>query len=116
MFAVAVHTAINKHDPIDLSADWEDWDAQLPKCSIPRREFRKDEIRTRLRRLLLHASRRSVSLEIVEALSQNDAQSRNEQLSPSSSNIERLGVEVSITSTVPPYPNSLGTTQILRRP
>jgi RNA polymerase primary sigma factor len=76
--ATAVQDAITKHAPIDVSADWDDFEAFLPERSSPLPKADDAEARERLRLLLLRAVREgSVPSQAIEDLTVNDDQTSN---------------------------------------
>jgi RNA polymerase primary sigma factor len=73
--ASAVQGAISDHEPIDVSADWDDFEAFLPERASPLPRMADAEARARLRSLLLRAVREgSVPNAAVEDLTRNDDQ------------------------------------------
>jgi RNA polymerase primary sigma factor len=75
-----VQNAISEHAPIDLSADWDDFEAFLPERATPLPKADDAEARERLRALLLRATREgSVPNEAIEDLTLNDDQTPNEE-------------------------------------
>ena len=71
--AVEVQTAISEHEPIDTSADWEDFDAYLPERASPLPRADDAEARERLRLVLLRAIREgSVPHSLIEDISLDD--------------------------------------------
>lgn len=78
--AAAVQNAITEHAPIDLSSDWDDFEAFLPERAAPRPKADDAEARECLRALLLRATREgSVPNEAIEGLTLNDDQTPNEE-------------------------------------
>lgn len=78
--ASEVQNAISGHAPIDLSADWDDFEAFLPERASPLPKADDAEARERLRVLLLRATREgSVPDEAIEDLTLNDDQTPNEE-------------------------------------
>jgi len=76
--ASEVQNAISEHAPIDLSADWDDFEAFLPDRASPLPRADDAEARERLRSLLLRATREgSVPNEAIEDLTLNDDQTPN---------------------------------------
>ena len=76
--ASGVQNAISDHAPIDLSADWDDFEAFLPERASPLPTADDAEARERLRSLLLRATREgSVPNEAIEDLTLNDDQTPN---------------------------------------
>lgn len=76
--ATAVQDAISKHAPIDISVDWDDFEAFLPERSSPLPKADDAEARERLRLLLLRAVREgSVPNQAIEDLTINDDQTPN---------------------------------------
>ncbi len=76
--ASEVQNAISEHSPIDISADWDDFDAFLPERAFPLPKADDAEARERLRSLLLRATREgSVPEAAIEDLSLNDDQTLN---------------------------------------
>lgn len=57
LVAAEVQTAITEHQPIDTSADWEDFEAILPDRAAPLPRVDDAEARERLRMVLLRAIR-----------------------------------------------------------
>lgn len=55
--AVGIQAAITEHHPIDMSADWDDFEAFLPDCATPLPRPDDAEARERLRLVLLRAVR-----------------------------------------------------------
>ncbi len=55
--AVEIQAAITEHQPIDTSADWDDFEAFLPDCATPLPRPDDAEARERLRLVLLRAVR-----------------------------------------------------------
>jgi RNA polymerase primary sigma factor len=79
-YASEVQNAISEHSPIDLSEDWENFDAFLPDRASPMPKAGDAEFRERLRALLLRATREgSVPNEAIEELTLNDDQTPNEE-------------------------------------
>lgn len=73
-----VQNAISEHAPIDLSADWDDFEAFLPERASPLPKADDAEARERLRALLLRAAREgSVPNQAIEDLTINDDQTPN---------------------------------------
>jgi RNA polymerase primary sigma factor len=78
--ASKVQNAISKHAPIDISADWDDFEAFLPEHATPLTKAEDAEARERLRTLLLRATREgSVPNQAIEDLTRNDDQTPNEE-------------------------------------
>lgn len=78
--AVAIQSAISEHEPIDTSADWDDFEAYLPERSSPLPRADDAEARARLRLILLRAVREgSVPESDVEDMSLNDDGSENKE-------------------------------------
>jgi len=78
--ASEVQKAISEHAPIDISADWDDFEAFLPERATPLPKADDAEARERLRILLLRATREgSVPNQAIEDLTLNDAQTPNEE-------------------------------------
>ena len=78
--ASEVQNAISEHAPIDLSADWDDFEAYLPERASPFPKADDAEARERLRALLLRATREgSVPDQAIEDLTLNDDQTPNEE-------------------------------------
>jgi RNA polymerase primary sigma factor len=76
--ASEVQNAISEHSPIDISADWDDFEAFLPERASPLPKADDAEARERLRSLLLRATREgSVPGTAIEDLSLNDDQTLN---------------------------------------
>jgi len=76
--AALVQNAISEHAPIDLSADWDDFEAFLPERASPLPKADDAEARERLRSLLRRATREgSVPNEAIEALTLNEDQTPN---------------------------------------
>lgn len=76
--ASEVQNAISKHFPIDISADWDDFEVFLPERASPLPKADDAEARERLRSLLLRATREgSVPAAAIEDLSLNDDQTLN---------------------------------------
>jgi RNA polymerase primary sigma factor len=76
--ASEVQNAISAHAPIDISADWDDFEAFLPERASPLPKADDAEARDRLRSLLLRAIREgSVPIEVIEDLTLNDDQTPN---------------------------------------
>lgn len=76
--ASEVQNAISEHAPIDLSADWDDFEAFLPERASPFPKAEDAEARDRLRSLLLRATREgSVPNQAIEDLTLNDDQTPN---------------------------------------
>ena len=76
--ASGIQNAISEHAPIDLSADWDDFEAFLPERASPFPKSYDAEARERLRSLLLRATREgSVPNEAIEDLTLNDDQTPN---------------------------------------
>lgn len=69
MVAVEIQAAITEHQPIDTSADWDDFEAVLPDRATPLPRADDAEARERLRLVLLRAIREgSVPHSAVEDL------------------------------------------------
>ncbi len=78
--AADVQNAISEHAPIDISADWDDFEAFLPERATPLPKTDDAEARERLRALLLRATREgSVPNEAIEDLTLDDDQTPNEE-------------------------------------
>jgi RNA polymerase primary sigma factor len=78
--AADVQNAISEHAPIDISADWDDFEAFLPERATPLPKADDAEARERLRALLLRATREgSVPNEAIADLTLNDDQTPNEE-------------------------------------
>lgn len=78
--ATDVQNAISEHTPIDLSADWDDFEVFLPERASPLPKADDAEARERLRALFLRATREgSVPDEAIEDLTLNDDQTPNEE-------------------------------------
>jgi RNA polymerase primary sigma factor len=76
--ATEVQNAISKHAPIDLSVDWDEYEAFLPERASPLPRADDAEARERLRLLLLRAVREgSVPNQAIEDLTINDDQTPN---------------------------------------
>jgi RNA polymerase primary sigma factor len=76
--ATEVQTAISKHTPIDISVDWDDFEAFLPERASPLPKADDAEARERLRSLLLRAVREgSVPNAAIEDLTLNDDRTPN---------------------------------------
>lgn len=76
--ASEVQNAISKHAPIDLSADWDDFEAFLPERASPLPKADDAEARECLRALLVRAVREgSVPEQAIEDLTINDDQTPN---------------------------------------
>lgn len=76
--ATEVQNAISKHAPIDLSVDWDEYEAFLPERASPLPRADDAEARERLRFLLLRAVREgSVPNQAIEDLTFNDDQAPN---------------------------------------
>jgi RNA polymerase primary sigma factor len=76
--ATEVQNAISKHAPIDLSVDWDEYEAFLPERASPLPRADDAEARERLRLLLLRAVREgSVPNQAIEDLTFNDDQTPN---------------------------------------
>jgi RNA polymerase primary sigma factor len=76
--ASEVQNAISEHSPIDISADWDEFDAFLPQRASPLPKADDAEVRERLRSLLLRATREgSVPNGAIEDLTLNDDQTPN---------------------------------------
>lgn len=76
--ASQVQEAISTYAPIDLSADWDDFDTFLPQRASPAYEAADSEARIRLRSLLLRATREgSVPSQAIEELTLNHDHTRN---------------------------------------
>lgn len=76
--ASEVQNAISEHAPIDVSADWDDFEAYLPERASPLPKADDAEARERLRSLLLRAAREgSVPNAAIEELTRNDDHSPN---------------------------------------
>lgn len=70
--AFEIQNAINEHQPIDTSADWDDFDAFLPDTATPLSRADDAEARERLRMVLLRAVREgSVPYSAIEDLTCN---------------------------------------------
>lgn len=78
--ASEVQNAISEHAPIDISADWDDFEAFLPERATPLPKADDAEARESLRTLLLRATREgSVPNQAIEDLTLNDDQTPNEE-------------------------------------
>ena len=78
--AAEVQNTISEHAPIDISVDWDDFDAFLPENATPLPKATDAETRERLRALLLRATREgSVPNEAIEDLTLNDDLTPNEE-------------------------------------
>lgn len=78
--ASEVQNAISEHTPIDISADWDDFEAFLPERASPFPKAEDVEARDRLRSLLLRATREgSVPNQAIEDLTLNDDQTPNSE-------------------------------------
>lgn len=78
--ASEVQNAISEHAPIDISADWDDFEAFLPERATPLPKADDAEARERLRTLLLRVTREgSVPNQAIEDLTLNDDQTPNEE-------------------------------------
>ena len=76
--ASEVQNAISEHTPIDVSADWDNFEAFLPERASPIPKADDSEARERLRSLLLRATREgSVPNAAIEYLTLNDDQTPN---------------------------------------
>jgi RNA polymerase primary sigma factor len=76
--ASGIQNAISEHTPIDISADWDDFELALPERASPLSKADDSEARERLRSLLLRATREgSVPNEAIEDLTLNDDQTPN---------------------------------------
>ena len=76
--ASEVQNTISAHAPIDVSADWDDFEAFLPERASPLPKADDAEARERLRALLLRAAREgSVPSQAIEDLTINDDQTPN---------------------------------------
>lgn len=76
--ASEVQNAISEHAPIDVSADWDDFEAFLPERASPLSKTDDAEARERLRSLLLRTVREgSVPNEAIENLTLNDDRTPN---------------------------------------
>lgn len=76
--ASEIQNAISEHAPIDISADWDDFEAFLPDRASPLPKADDAEARERLRSLLLRAAREgSVPNAAIEGLTLNDDQTPN---------------------------------------
>ena len=76
--ATEVQNAISEHAPIDISADWDDFEVFLPERASPLLKADDVEARERLRSLLLRATREgSVPNDAIEYLTLNDDQTPN---------------------------------------
>ena len=76
--ASQVQEAISAYAPIDLSADWDDFDTFLPQRASPAYEAVDSEARIRLRSLLLRATREgSVPSQAIEDLTLNHDHTRD---------------------------------------
>lgn len=76
--ATEVQNAISKHAPIDISEDWDDFEAFLPERASPLPKADDAEAMERLRILLLRAVREgSVPNHAIEDLTINDDQTPN---------------------------------------
>jgi len=71
--AVDIHAAITSHQPIDTSADWDDFEAFLPERATPLPRDDDAEAHERLRLMLLRAIREgSVPHSAIEDLTRGD--------------------------------------------
>lgn len=71
--AMEIQAAITEHQPIDTSADWDDFDAFLPDRATPLPRAEDAEARERLRLVLLRAIREgSVPQAVIEDLTRGD--------------------------------------------
>lgn len=71
--AVEIQAAITDHQPIDTSADWDDFEAHLPERATPLPPADDAEARERLRLVLLRALREgSVPHSAIEDLTRGD--------------------------------------------
>lgn len=71
--AVEIQAAITDHQPIDTSADWDDFEAFLPERATPLPRADDAETRERLRLVLLRAIREgSVPYSAIEDLTRGD--------------------------------------------
>ena len=71
--ALALQSAITAHQPIDTSADWNDFEAFLPERATPLPRADDAETRERLRLVLLRAIREgSVPVSSIENLTRGD--------------------------------------------
>jgi len=78
--AFEIQTTITEHQPIDTSADWDDFDAFLPDRATPLPHADDAEARERLRLVLLRAIREgSVPRMSIEDMALNDDGSPNEE-------------------------------------
>jgi len=78
--SVALHIRITKHEPIDSSADWDDFEFDLPTTSAAFLSPEDAEARSKLRLLLLRAIREgSVPALYVEYLTAREFSSENEE-------------------------------------
>jgi RNA polymerase primary sigma factor len=78
--AADVQNAIAEHAPIDLSADWDDFEAFLPERASLLPRAGDKEARERLRALLLRAIREgSVPDQAIEDLTLNEDQTPNQE-------------------------------------
>lgn len=78
--ASEIQSAISDHQPVDTSADWEDFEAYLPERASPLPRADDAEARERLRLVLLRAIREgSVPDSAIEDLSLNVDGSPNEE-------------------------------------
>lgn len=76
--ASEVQNAISEHAPIDISADWDDFEAFLPERATPLPKADDAEACERLRTLLLRATREgSVPNHAIEDLTLDDDQTPN---------------------------------------
>lgn len=78
--SAALHIRITKHDPIDSSADWDDFEFDLPTSSAAFLSPEDAEARSKLRLLLLRAIREgSVPALYVEDLTAGEFSTENEE-------------------------------------
>jgi RNA polymerase primary sigma factor len=78
--AFELHEAISEHQPVDTSADWEDFEAFLPDRASPLPRVDDAEARERLRLVLLRAVREgSVPYSAIENLTLDEDGAPNEQ-------------------------------------
>jgi RNA polymerase primary sigma factor len=71
--AVEIQTAITEHQPLDTSADWDDFEAFLPDRATPLPRADDAEARERLRLVLLRALREgSVPQSLIDDLTRGD--------------------------------------------
>jgi RNA polymerase primary sigma factor len=80
--ATVIQNAISEHAPVDISADWGDFEAFLPEQASPLPKVDDTDARERLRSLLLRAIREgSVPNHAIEDLTLTDNQTPNDEAS-----------------------------------